>query len=116
MADELDAVPESGKQTVNVEPFGSLPILILSRDPEVIPPNWPPPLAKDIAVVWTQMQEETKSLSTDSRRIVAKGSDHYVQLDRPELVINEVSGLVKRLRGNVSDVPPLERVSKISTS
>jgi hypothetical protein len=49
------------------------------------------------------MQEESKSLSPMSRRVIAKGSHHYIHVDRPELVVREVSALVESLRrGDVS--------------
>jgi pimeloyl-ACP methyl ester carboxylesterase len=95
---ELDAERASGEETVHAGPFGSLPILIFSRDPKVLPPNWPAEVAKNNAVVWNQMQEEEKGLSGHSRRIIAKGSDHYVQIDRDDLVTKEVSAFVLQLR------------------
>jgi pimeloyl-ACP methyl ester carboxylesterase len=97
---ELDAERASGEETVHAGPFGSLPILILSHDPKVLPANWPAEVAKGTAVVWNQMQEEEKGLSDHSRRIIARGSDHYVQLDRADLVNKEVAAFVLQLRGH----------------
>jgi pimeloyl-ACP methyl ester carboxylesterase len=97
---ELDAERASGNETVDAGPFGDLPILILSRDPAVLPSNWPASVAKGNAVVWNQMQEEAKSLSTQSRRIIAKGSDHYIQNDRPDLVNREVVAFITMLRAH----------------
>jgi pimeloyl-ACP methyl ester carboxylesterase len=98
MENELNAERASGEETVHAGPFGSLPILIFSRDPKVLPSNWPTEVAKDNPVVWNQMQEEAKGLSNHSRRIIAKGSDHYVQIDRADLVTKEVSAFVLQLR------------------
>lgn len=98
MAAELDALVTSGNETVHAGPFGQLPILIFSRDPASVPPNWPAAVATANAVVWTQMQEESKALSGNSRRIIAKRSDHYVHIDRPELVIGEVTQFVGAIR------------------
>jgi pimeloyl-ACP methyl ester carboxylesterase len=98
MQNELDAERASGEETVHAGPFGSLPILILSRDPKVLPSNWPAEVAKENAVVWNQMQEEAKGLSAHSRRIIARGSDHYVQLDRADLVNKEVAAFVLQFR------------------
>jgi pimeloyl-ACP methyl ester carboxylesterase len=95
---ELDAVRQSGEETLKVGPFANLPVLILSRDPAAMPSNWPPEVARTNSVVWNQMQEESKSLSPMSRRIIAKGSDHYVHVDRPDLVNREVTGLIQALR------------------
>lgn len=95
---ELDAEQSSGEETLHLGPFGSLPILIFSRDPSVLASNWPAEVSKKNAVVWNQMQEEAKELSSQSRRIIAKGSDHYVQIDRADLIIKEVSAFALRLR------------------
>jgi pimeloyl-ACP methyl ester carboxylesterase len=95
---ELDAERTSGEETVHVGPFGALPILILSRDPAVIPSSWPVAVGRGNALVWEQMQEEAKGLSSQSRRIVAKGSGHGIQNDRPELVNREVGKLVEQVR------------------
>ena len=95
---ELDAERASGEETIHAGPFGNLPVLILSRDPNVLPPNWPAPVAKANAIVWNQMQEEAKGLSSQSRRIIAKGSDHYLQNDRPDLVNREIAAIVTMIR------------------
>jgi pimeloyl-ACP methyl ester carboxylesterase len=95
---ELDAERASGEETLHAGPFGSLPILIFSRDPTVLASNWPPAVSRANAVVWNQMQEEAKSLSSQSRRIIAKGSDHYVQIDRADLINKEVSAFVEQVR------------------
>ena len=101
---ELDAEHTSGEETLHAGPFDSLPILIFSRDPTVLASNWPPQVSKDSAVVWNQMQEEAKALSNQSRRIIAMGSDHHVQIDRPELVIKEVTAFVLRLRAHQNPI------------
>jgi pimeloyl-ACP methyl ester carboxylesterase len=95
---ELDAVRASGEETIHAGPFGSLPILIFSRDPKSLPSNWPAEVAQANSVVWNQMQEEAKGLSTQSRRIIAKGSDHYVQLNRADLVNQEVTAFLTHIR------------------
>lgn len=95
---ELDAERTSGEETLHAGPFGSLPILIFSRDPKVLAPNWPVEVSKENSVVWNQMQEEAKNLSSQSYRIISKGSDHNVQIDRADLVIKEVAAFALRLR------------------
>jgi len=95
---ELDAERDSGKETILAGPFGNLPVLILSRDPKVLPSNWPAPVAKGNAVVWNQMQDEAKGLSSQSIRIIAKGSDHYIQNDRPDLVNREIASFIALIR------------------
>lgn len=100
MENELDAERVSGEETVHAGPFGDLPILILSHDPSVLPSNWPVSVSRDTAVVWNQMQEEAKGLSSQSERIIAKGSDHYIQNDRPDLVNREIGSFVTMIRNH----------------
>ena len=97
---ELDAERASGEETIHAGPFVDLPVLILSRDPTVLSSNWPTSVAKANSIVWNQMQEESKALSIQSIRIIAKGSDHYIQNDRPDLVIQEITTLVARIRNH----------------
>jgi pimeloyl-ACP methyl ester carboxylesterase len=94
MENELDAERASGEETIHAGPFGTIPVLILSRDPNVLPSNWPAPVAKANAVVWNEMQDEAKGLSSQSRRIIAKGSDHYIQNDRSDLVKEKIGSFV----------------------
>ena len=98
MESELDAEHASGEETLSAGPFGSLPVLILSRDPNVLAPNWPVAISQANSKIWEQMQEQTKHLSGESYRVIAKGSDHYVQNDRPDLLITETASLVDRIR------------------
>jgi pimeloyl-ACP methyl ester carboxylesterase len=97
---ELDAERASREETIHAGPFGNLPILILSRDPNVLPSNWPAPVAKANSVVWNQMQEEAKGLSSQSRRIIAKGSDHYIQNDRSDLLNRELASFITMIRNH----------------
>jgi pimeloyl-ACP methyl ester carboxylesterase len=97
---ELDSERLSGEQTVHAGPFGSLPILIFSRDPAVLPSNWPAEVGRANSVVWNVMQEEAKSLSSHSRRIIARCSDHDIQVDRPELLVEAVTGFVTDIRNH----------------
>jgi len=97
---ELDAERASGEETIHAGPFGSLPILILSRDPTVLSSNWPANVAKDNSIIWNQMQEEAKRLSSQSKRIIAKGSDHYIHNDRTDLVNQEIGSFLVMVRNH----------------
>ena len=45
------------------------------------------------------MQEELKKLSTRSRRIIARGSSHNIQIDRADLIEQEVLLFIEQIRG-----------------
>jgi pimeloyl-ACP methyl ester carboxylesterase len=81
-------------------PFPDVPILIFSEDPEHRPADWEPAeLFPVFAVSWNTLQEGLKQLSPRSRRIIARRSSHYVQVDRPELVIAEVGHMIRSIQG-----------------
>ncbi|MBP1475076.1 alpha/beta hydrolase [Frateuria sp. MAH-13] len=44
------------------------------------------------------MQEDIKQLSTHNRRIIAKGSGHYIHFERPELLVREVATFIQAIR------------------
>jgi pimeloyl-ACP methyl ester carboxylesterase len=94
-AAEEESIDQSGQETVHTGPFGALPILIFSQDPATMPAHgsavWTNP--------WNQMQEDLKKLSTCSRRIIAKGSGHHVQIDRSDLIEKEVPPFIEQIRG-----------------
>jgi hypothetical protein len=94
------ASTRSGEETVHTGPYGALPILIFSQDPlkTLSQPN-PPKYLVDLASVWNQMQGDLLKLSTHSRRIIAKGSTHYVQLDRADLIKKEIPLFIEQIRG-----------------
>ena len=96
VADEMASFDRSGEETVHTGPYGPLPILIFSQDPVKATSDGEP--AK-IAAAWNQMQEDLKKLSTRSRRIIAKGSAHYIQLGRAQLIEREVPVFIEQIRG-----------------
>jgi pimeloyl-ACP methyl ester carboxylesterase len=104
--DELAGMHASGEETARLGPFGDLPILIFSQDPQKPTQGVSPELARQISPVWNGMQEDVKELSTHSRRINAKGSGHYVQVERPELVNREVANFLQLVRGQVAPEDP----------
>ncbi len=89
----------SGAETLHNGPFGALPLLIISHDPETGASPNEPPEARKLESLEAQMQEEQKLLSTHSLRIIAKGSGHEVHTDRKALVVSQVRLFIAQLRG-----------------
>jgi pimeloyl-ACP methyl ester carboxylesterase len=100
-AEEKD-IQRSSDETLHSGPFGVLPILILSEDPDKMasrdPGKYTHAQMKQATDLWNSMQEDLKQLSTHSRRIIAKGSTHYVQVDRADLVNREVPVFIQQVR------------------
>jgi pimeloyl-ACP methyl ester carboxylesterase len=94
---EADDFEDSASEVKSVT-FGDTPLLVISQDPDRPKPNWN---AQSIVAnpIWAEMQESSKSLSRRSWRLVAKGSGHHVQIDRPDVVIEGVREMILALRG-----------------
>jgi pimeloyl-ACP methyl ester carboxylesterase len=100
IGDELASFNASGHETVHAGPFGALPVLIFSQDPaKVLSQKHPLRQMMDMEHAWNRMQEDLKELSTHSRRIIARGSSHAVQIDRPDLIDREVPLFIEQIRG-----------------
>jgi len=102
-AEEAQAQDEDGSMPAKTGPFGDMPLVILSHDPQVgaFRRFFPPAKAAKAEDTWAKMQEELRGLSSRSKRIVAKGSDRYVQIYRPELVVAAVQEVVNDARGSM---------------
>lgn len=101
---EMDNFEVSASEATNTS-LGNLPLLVISQDPDRPKPGWS---ARDINAnpIWAAMQEQLKTLSTHSRRVIARGSGHKVQLDRPDVIVREVSDLILEIRGMALRVLP----------
>jgi len=97
---ELKAFSESAAQTASAGFLGDLPLAVLSHDPDKPSSEMPPELAKSVNMEWEKMQEEMAHLSTRGTQTIAKNSAHYIQNDRPDVVINAVHSIVDQARSN----------------
>jgi pimeloyl-ACP methyl ester carboxylesterase len=87
--DEFLAFRESGRQVAAVTALHELPLIVLSHDPQV-GIDFPPAVAAEGERQWNAMQEELRALSTNSKRVIARSSMHYIESYRPELVIEAI--------------------------
>jgi pimeloyl-ACP methyl ester carboxylesterase len=79
------------------KPFGSMPLIILSHGKPMA--EVPPAASPIFELLWSQLQIDMLSLSTNSKRIVATQSGHSIQIDQPQLVIDAVREVVTEIRG-----------------
>jgi pimeloyl-ACP methyl ester carboxylesterase len=95
---EMAEFDRSGEEVLRVPSFGDLPILILSHDPDADAEGRDRNGVQG-ARLFDSMQQQLLELSERSRRIIAKGSHHAVQFERPELVEAETALFIEQLRG-----------------
>jgi len=91
---EIRGFPESAAQAASTGPFGDLPLAVLSHDPDKPSNDLPPGLAKSVNELWEKMQENLAHLSTRGTQTVATNSGHYVQMDRPDVVIGAIRNVL----------------------
>jgi len=94
----LKAFPQSAAQAATTGSLGSLPLAVLSHDPDTPQPDVPADVVKPMNDAWARMQNELAHLSTSGTLTIAKNSSHYIQIDRPELVVETVRNVVDQAR------------------
>jgi pimeloyl-ACP methyl ester carboxylesterase len=96
--DELAALQESAAQVHAARlanpSYGKLPLIVLSQDYS----QDRSPQGKQMAATWDALQQDLASLSSNSQHSVAVHSGHYIQLDRPDLVIAAIQSVWQQAR------------------
>jgi len=95
---ELKTISQSAAQTAATGSLGDIPLVVLSHDPDTPQLDLPEDLVKPTNDAWERMQEDLTHLSTRGKQIIAKNSGHYIQLDRPDIVIEAIRGVVDQAR------------------
>lgn len=95
---ELKNFAESAAQTAITGVLGDIPLVVLSHDPDKSSADLPSDLAKPTNAAWEKMQEELSHLSTRGTQVIAKNSSHYIQTDRPDVVLDAVRSVVEQVR------------------
>lgn len=102
---ELKSFSESAAQTAATGSLGDMPLVVLSHDPQRRSGSFPVGIAKPANEAWEKMQEELVRLSTRGTQVIATGSSHDVQMDRPDVVIEGVRNVVEQVRAAQSAPP-----------
>lgn len=88
--------------------FGALPLLVITRGVKPWPgegPSGSPMTREDWQLkeqTWQDLQRALTALSTTGRQIRLPDSGHYVHLDEPRRVIDEVKGFLRGLRASTT--------------
>ena len=95
--DEFANFDEDADQVRTAASLRNMPLAVLSRDTEnPFLPGMPSDVASDLNEIWEPLQEDLAHLSSNSSRVIAKGSTHYIQIDRPDVVIEGVQNVVNQ--------------------
>ena len=86
---EQEGIPESNRQVVAAGPFPDVPVTVTAAtDHGPFFKEWEPTLSR--------LQQGLAGLSPRSTLIVAEGSGHDIQIDRPQTVIDAVKHMATR--------------------
>ena len=89
---------ESAAQAGAAGDLGSLPLIVLSQSPNHHDLGVPADLQAATNRAWDGLQRELARLSTRGTRVIAENSGHYIQQDRPDVVIDAVREIVAEYR------------------
>jgi len=100
---EAAGLPASLSEVAHTGPYGNLPILIFSRDTQLpMPARLPVPVSSEDwhrgNIVHDAEQDELKRLSNQSRRVIARGSSHYIHFDRADVLNRDVPVFIRQIR------------------
>jgi pimeloyl-ACP methyl ester carboxylesterase len=95
---ELNALEVSTREVAETKGLDDLPLIVLTRDYSEPEPGLSEETSKKAQAAGEQMQQEVSELSSRGKRLTAEGSGHYVQLDRPEIVIKTIREVSQEVR------------------
>jgi pimeloyl-ACP methyl ester carboxylesterase len=74
------------------EPLRPLPLYVLARGRPIALPlsSLPPDFSFKLEAAWRQGQDQLATLLPDARYRIAKKSEHYIQVEQPDLVVKAI--------------------------
>ena len=107
---DFGVASECMAEAASHHPLSGIPLFVLSRTkPAALPPNVPAafsPAAFEAA--WRKGQDLLAALVPDAKHVIARESDHYIQIEQPDLVIDAVRQVVDAVRDPASRRPDAE--------
>jgi pimeloyl-ACP methyl ester carboxylesterase len=101
---DLSASVDQVRTATAASPLSPLPLVVLSRGQAMaMPAELPGGLTGEgLEAAWTNVQTQMAALLPDAQHIIAQQSEHYTQLQQPELVIAAVRAVVEAVRDPAS--------------
>ena len=97
---DLDTSVSQVREATAASPLRPIPLVVLSRGQAMqMPADLPGGLTGEgLERAWTVEQDRLAALLPDARHVIAHESEHYIQLQQPELVIEAVREVVAAVR------------------
>jgi pimeloyl-ACP methyl ester carboxylesterase len=80
--------------------LGDIPLIVISTEHHPAAYGIPADINVKLDQLWEELQKSLVDLSSNGTQVIATGSSHMVQIDRPELVIDAVMSLIDMARGD----------------
>jgi pimeloyl-ACP methyl ester carboxylesterase len=103
----------SNEQIRAVKSLGDLPLAVISRSPNnpilaAQMPSLPEEINTKLIRLWQEMQTELEGLSSNSARVIADHSGHFVMQEEPRLVVEAIRQVVDEYRMTAGEKIPSE--------
>jgi pimeloyl-ACP methyl ester carboxylesterase len=103
LASEAEALPTTFASMRQGPRLGSRPLIVLTAMAEMSPTelqamSMTPEQGRRKLAAWITLQNELATWSTESRHELVRDSAHYIQFDRPEVVVRAVRDVVDSAR------------------
>jgi pimeloyl-ACP methyl ester carboxylesterase len=97
---DFAAASERMELAASATPLKDVPLFVLSRaKPVALPPDVPAAFSPaSFERAWREGQNGLAALLPDARKTIATESDHYIQIEQPDLVIDAVRQVVEAVR------------------
>ncbi|MCC7023060.1 MAG: alpha/beta hydrolase [Thermomicrobiales bacterium] len=92
------------REAADARPLSPMPLVVISRGrPVQLPPDVPADFSPEaFERGWSEGQDRLAALLPNARHEIAARSDHYVQIEQPDLVIAAVKAVVDAVRDPAS--------------
>jgi pimeloyl-ACP methyl ester carboxylesterase len=88
---EINGMSESFHEVRSSGTLGEIPLVVISHDPQTaLGSGVPSQSDRQFQILWTQMQRELTQLSSRGTQFIAKDSGHFIQLERPDVVVDAI--------------------------
>ncbi len=97
---DLAAATDLMRRTAQSKPLRPMPLYVLSRGLPIPFPktSLPPDFSADLENAWQAGQNELAALLPDSQHMSARKSEHYIQVEQPDLVAKAVRQVLRAVR------------------
>ena len=94
----------SYRELSEVTTFGELPLYVVTAGNRTwtAPAFFPPSLKQRLAQLWMDAQTGLAARSRRSVHVVAEGAGHFVQQDRPDIVLKAIKSVLEASRAGAS--------------